>query len=592
MKKGYLIILLLVLSGYLFAQPANFGTSLHKTRNGKSFWYNADTTVTHAPKPGFETLTNIAIDTLGCIQCHGATDATGNPYPEDYSQGTCVDCHDGGPAAGNVIEDQCFSCHGRQGFEKSVYSDVHRTAGMVCWDCHGTTDMHGDGTEYGSFLMDGAIAADCEDCHITDESKAEAPYPDHADMDPHDGKLHCTACHTESVISCYNCHFNSKVEGHVKRAYTKIQDFIILINRDKDGKVGTASFQNLTYDYPEDKNKQDAHATWVAFAPYTGHTTMALGRTCDDCHANEHIADYMANGEIKFATWSAEDTALTTLKGVVPFPYDFETSWKMDYITYTGDLHAAAGPSKEWTSVGEDIADGYQLFFASGLTEQQLDMLSLDFGTIWENFEVSQHKTRAGKGYWYNEPDGFESLTHVAIDSGKMGCVDCHDKAGGVDANGDPYPEDYEASCYDCHGSTTNGDQAAFEARCLGCHGRQKAEAGMGFKNAHQDTSNHDVPYLYCVDCHMNTGTNEYMLEGAPIFDDIHGHDLTVYPSMLSDGAMRASCEHCHATHDTQHNGAVSCEACHAQTVISCYNCHLNSQIEGNKRAQTTCHFN
>jgi hypothetical protein len=583
MKKGYFLVLMLAMGSFMYAQM-DFQSSLHYTRNGKPYWYGADTSVTGAPKPGYETLTGIAIDGLGCVQCHGALNADSVAYTEPYEP-SCDGCHatDAGKIGAVPGDWVCFNCHSRQGAEKQMYSDVHRTAGMECWDCHNSDDMHGDGTEYNSMLEPKAINADCEDCHTAET------LPDHSAVDPHDGTLHCTACHSQSVISCYNCHFNSQLD-HNKRAFTKIKDFIILGNREKDGKVGTMSFQSLTYEYPADKAAQDAYATWVAIAPYTSHTTTAAGRTCDDCHANENITAYMEGGTIDFATWNAEDSTLSWMKGVVPFPYDFEETWKMEFINYTGATTDPVVPSKNWESTGEMTPDGYQLFFATPLNENQLQMLSIDFGTIWENFDVSLHKTRAGKAYWYNEPEGFESLTHVDIDSAKMGCIQCHDKAGGVDANGDAYPADYEATCYDCHGETTNENPEALQARCLGCHGRQASEMAMGFKNAHQDTSNHDVPYLYCWECHMNDGNNEYMSEGAPVFDDIHGHDTTPYSSMLEDGAMKASCDNCHTSHGgatDPHSGKVSCEACHAQTVISCYNCHFNSQLDGNKRAFT-----
>ena len=44
MKKYSLLIsiMLFLFSVSLFAQPANFGTSLHKTRAGKNFWYGAE----------------------------------------------------------------------------------------------------------------------------------------------------------------------------------------------------------------------------------------------------------------------------------------------------------------------------------------------------------------------------------------------------------------------------------------------------------------------------------------------------------------------------------------------------------------------
>ena len=54
------------------AQSANFDTSLHATRVGKPWWYDKD-------NGGFELLTDIPIEDLGCVECHGPTDADGEP---------------------------------------------------------------------------------------------------------------------------------------------------------------------------------------------------------------------------------------------------------------------------------------------------------------------------------------------------------------------------------------------------------------------------------------------------------------------------------------------------------------------------------
>ena len=193
-------------------------------------------------------------------------------------------------------------------------------------DCHKKEELHGDdGVQYNSIFEPGAIKVTCEECH----NSGAGTLPDHSSYDPHGGKLSCDACHTQSVISCYNCHFESQVENHVKRAKQPIHDFVILVNREKDGKVGTASFQSLSY---------QGH-TWVAFGPFHGHTTMEDGRGCSDCHVNfggqiEAIQQYNSTGEIQFAKWNTSDSTLSWVHGVVPLPADYERSFKMEFITY------------------------------------------------------------------------------------------------------------------------------------------------------------------------------------------------------------------------------------------------------------------
>jgi len=360
MKALHFSLALLLIAS--FAAPAfaqgDFNTSLHKTRNGKDYWYSAE-------NGGFEAFTNVPITELGCVECHGPTDANGEPYPDPYSPG-CSDCH---MSNFDVEQDQCLSCHGRQKTEWQAlgYSDVHRDAGFVCWDCHTMDDIHGDGTEYQSMLEPGAIDTDCENCH--------EPEPSHAAYDPHDGALHCTSCHAQTVISCYNCHFESALESHVKRAKQPLYDFVLLVNRDKDGKVYPATFQSLSYD----------GSAFVAFGPFTSHTITREGaRTCSECHhnmgsQNAAIEEYNATGELRFATWDDDAKMLSWIHGVVPFPNDYETSFKMDFITYTGDTSdPPPGDANLWTGIGKDTWDGHQLFFATPLTEDQMEALGME----------------------------------------------------------------------------------------------------------------------------------------------------------------------------------------------------------------------
>jgi hypothetical protein len=362
---GCFAIISIVLAGLAYAgDPAEtFPTSLHGSRPGKGYWYSA-------ANGGFEKWTGVGIGELGCAQCHGATDADGNPSPDPYPGASCVDCHSS--ADNSVSQDQCFTCHGRQAMEalRMGLPDVHRDAGMVCWDCHGSEDMHGDGISYSSMLERGAIKADCADCHEAAELPAK-----HRAYDPHKGSLHCTACHSSTVISCYNCHFESQASAHVKRAMQPIAGFVLLVNRTKDNKVHPASFQSLTFE----------GNAFVAFGPYTPHATTRQGRKCGECHlnrgkpANEAIEQYNSHGAIDFVTWNTGENKLDWIKGVVPVPNDYRETLRMEFMTFDGDPAAPPGPDAgPWSPIGKDSPDGSQLFFATPMTTDQMEKLGFE----------------------------------------------------------------------------------------------------------------------------------------------------------------------------------------------------------------------
>jgi len=364
----FTVIFVLGLALPLLAQPGNFGSSLHKTREGKPTWYDQE-------NGGYEQLTGAPIEDLGCVSCHPADglNANGDPVPVPY-EATCEDCHatnSGTP--GPVTEGDCLGCHGRQSKLRSLgVSDVHRdaTVPMVCWDCHNTSDMHGDGVmpPYTSMLDDGAITTDCLDCHST-------LVGNHSPYDMHNEVLHCSSCHQQTALSCYNCHFDSQVEEHVKRAKQPITGFVILVNREKDGKVHPATFQSLYHD--------SSGGSWVAMAPsYTHSITKTDARTCGDCHNDmgsgvDAIEDYNAGGGINFATWNSSDSTLSVTQGIVPLPIDYKHSFIMDFITWEGPLDTLPHGSKNWTFV-KSVADGFQLGYCTPMTIRQMDILGMD----------------------------------------------------------------------------------------------------------------------------------------------------------------------------------------------------------------------
>lgn len=310
-----------------------FPTALHATGQGEQTFYN------ESPNGGFEQFTNIPYENLNCKSCH-----------EPSATGGCSACHEiPVPILGSRVDASlsgpCGTCHERQKAEIAHgFSDVHRDAGMGCMDCHTMEDMHGDGTEYPSMLADGAIDAKCDDCHT---ELASNNY-----HDTHASTVDCTACHVQSVVTCYNCHFESELQG-VKRAIGQVSNWVFLINR--NGKVHTANFQSVKY----------GNSTFVGMAPYYAHTIAKNARDCDDCHQSAALQQYVSTGAIDVATWNG--SGFTYAQGVIPVPPDFETALKFDFADYDPDTGT-------WSFLKSGL-DGIHLLFGEPLTQEQMDAL-------------------------------------------------------------------------------------------------------------------------------------------------------------------------------------------------------------------------
>lgn len=320
-----------------FPWDENFPTSLHATGRGKHTWYDVQ------PNGGFEQYTGVSYGSLSCKSCH-----------DPAITGGCKSCHDTDtPTLGAKVDaslaGKCGTCHSRQKAEAAAYSDVHRDLGLKCMDCHSLGDIHGDGTAYPSMLSQGAIGAKCTKCHQTLASNTYHSI--------HASKVDCTACHTQSVVTCYNCHFETELALQQKKPYGQFKDWEFLLNR--DGKVHTANLQSIKY---QDK-------TFVALAPFTSHTITRSARSCGDCHGNAAVADWAADGVIDVVTWDAASSKLTYLKGVIPVPPNYQTGGlKWDFV----DLNQPGGSVWSFLKTG---ADKVQLLFGQPLTAEQMEKL-------------------------------------------------------------------------------------------------------------------------------------------------------------------------------------------------------------------------
>ncbi len=274
--KALLIALTGLVPAAFFITQLGFEDSLHATREGKAFFYSQ-------ANGGFEALTGIPMADLSCQNCHAPTKANGTPIDAATYTPGCDDCH-AFPST-EVPDNVCMGCHGRAAAEISLsgspnatvaamFADVHRDEGMGCTDCHDKNEFpveHGTSTTVFQSLLDpGASHADCENCHNPAELVANTEHTTHADY------VECNACHSKTVITCYNCHFETEVDADMKRYYGKppMFGFALLVNDTETGKVTTATLQAVTYD----------EQSFYTIAPFHGHTISRNARECTDCH--------------------------------------------------------------------------------------------------------------------------------------------------------------------------------------------------------------------------------------------------------------------------------------------------------------------
>jgi hypothetical protein len=129
--------------------------------------------------------------------------------------------------------------------------------------------------------------------------------------------------------------------------------------------------------------------------------------------------------------------------------------------------------------------------------------------------------------------------------------------------------------CNDCHGNKTAGiDTTAATApvtktTCFGCHSRQANEASAGL------TDVHFLAGMGCSSCHSTA--------------DMHGTG-TQTASQLQWGTISAQCENCHGASQSQgeismaipehsqHMADIACSTCHAESMITCHNCHFDNE--------------
>lgn len=292
---------------------------------------------------------------------------------------------------------------------------------------------------------------------------------------------------------------------------------------------------------------------------------------------------------VLLAACSNEDPA--TEPELPPTAVSVEASVNIDTVTVTWDAAQAAlsyrveltgGSSAISESVGltesslvlvsddgieDDVTYTVTVFAVNGAGETasaNSPTVTTNFFMWDEYYDTALHRTGMGKQTFYNEvPNGgFE--TYVQVPYEELACRGCHTPGLGFGT------VQGERGCLSCHdtddptlGAKVEDDN--LEGVCGVCHSRQKAEAiTWNYSDVHRDAG------MGCMSCHS--------------LEDVHG-DGTPYLSMLEEGAIDAKCTNCHGdppgnSYHNIHLDAVDCTACHIQSVVTCNNCHIETELE------------
>ena len=316
MKKGTLLVSILVIIFTIFGfiisgadqekktpPETNFyENSLHYTNKGLEYWYSKE-------QGGLERITNIPFSKLPCAGCHVRScdtchrkDVAGKPA---YSLE---------PARAQQV---CQDCHAIESLEKARKNpedptvDVHFKKGMKCLDCHTAKEVHGDGTPYNSMQQPGALDVRCEKCH-----PQLSAGPSH---EVHKGRVDCNACHVRELTTCFNCHFDTRV-NQGKSVSIPLKNLNFLIN--SNGQVTLGNFHTYVFE-----NK-----TMITFAPGFPHAVTKDGRKCDECHNTRIIEDIKKN---RLYPVVFEKGEVKNITGIIPVLDGMK--WNLVYLNYENE---------------------------------------------------------------------------------------------------------------------------------------------------------------------------------------------------------------------------------------------------------------
>ncbi len=255
----------------------NFKTSLHYTGSGMCYEYEI------YAADYFDIDMDEYYQKFNCNKCHAST---------------CTVCHIGYSATSsdlghgdqaNITIDTCEPCHGKKQTSTFVgdmpmhksqgpAADIHYEAGMICTDCHTSSELHGTGVKYSTQLA--AVTVKCEDCHsspgkIVNTMEVTQYSPESYSHSLHGNKLSCIACHSSWVLSCQGCHLEDR-----KGMTVTPDEFYLGVNKDEQ----ITTFLKMEAKYNETHNE-----THIGLGEWYGHTATDEPKECDFCHKNAKV---------------------------------------------------------------------------------------------------------------------------------------------------------------------------------------------------------------------------------------------------------------------------------------------------------------
>ncbi|MCB1175021.1 MAG: hypothetical protein KDK39_15720 [Leptospiraceae bacterium] len=303
----------------------------------------------------------------GCLACH-----LGNDEPEKHLN------------IGQLVSDKrCFNCHSRSGRislsyrgwaelsdpkdspattladNRTVYqktADLHYTAGLMCNDCHVSTELMGDGKSH--HTKRDSLQINCADCHskpapnglLAIESNQSAktttqrflilkrnqkklaipPYQNaHAGHNPEHARLTCSACHSTWAPDCFGCHieydqnafaFNhitgQKERGQWQEYHGESRTELPVLGVDNRGRIDSfIPGMKLSIDKSGFSRPKEDLIEKNIFVPLSPHT-IGKSRSCQSCHLNAHALGYgLANLKYQNGTWLVINEYQTELQG-------------------------------------------------------------------------------------------------------------------------------------------------------------------------------------------------------------------------------------------------------------------------------------